>query len=501
MDKRQESWDIASRGLFDVAIVGGGINGACLFHQLAGKGYTVLLVDKGDFAGGTSQASAMMIWGGLLYLRNLDIPSVFGFSKSRDAMIKDLHPRVSARSFRYIPATKGGRNRHFVHFCLYLYWLLGLFNRNAPVSQEFFEEASLLKPPLQRCSLLYEEAFLKGSDAKFVVNWITAHVNPENAAINYCSLGGGEFNAREKLWFLDLTDTLGEYQVTARARYVVNCAGVWTDEINNRFCIETPYRHIYSKGVFLGLNRPPEHRVPLIFEMGPNGDALSLVPWGPVSLWGPTETKVESIEDGFRVMRSDVEFLLDHAERTFNGPVDKSHIVSLRCGIRPLAVKRSFNGNSCSLDLSRYHRIARASDVPWISAYGGKITGCISLANKIRAHISGEMMPARPHKVESSVKIQDIEWSTFPGLTKRVPSLEWCMENEFCCTIEDYLRRRTNISQWVPREGLGANNENLPFIKELALKISKNNGSEADKMVGEYTKGVRMRFDRVLEKA
>ena len=66
--------------------------------------------------------------------------------------------------------------------------------------------------------------------------------------------------------------------------------------------------------------------------------------------------------------------------------------------------------------------------------------------------------------------------------------------------MEDYLRRRTNISQWVPREGLGANNENSPFIRGLALEISKNNIYRADKMVGDYTKGVRMRFDRVLEK-
>ena len=55
---------------FDITIIGGGINGASLYNKLVQEGYRVLLIDKGDFASGTSQASGMMIWGGLLYLRN-----------------------------------------------------------------------------------------------------------------------------------------------------------------------------------------------------------------------------------------------------------------------------------------------------------------------------------------------------------------------------------------------------------------------------------------------
>lgn len=66
MGENQRSIDleIAQRETFDATIIGGGINGASLYHHLCQKGYRVLLVDKGDFAGGTSQASAMMVWGG-----------------------------------------------------------------------------------------------------------------------------------------------------------------------------------------------------------------------------------------------------------------------------------------------------------------------------------------------------------------------------------------------------------------------------------------------------
>ena len=125
MEIRQSSWNYAKTTTFDVAIIGGGINGSCLYNKLCNKGYKVILIDKGDFGCGTSQASAMMIWGGLLYLRNFDIFSVYHFSKERDAMIKDMGAWVTPCSFRYIPVSKGGIKKHFVHLCLYLYWLLG----------------------------------------------------------------------------------------------------------------------------------------------------------------------------------------------------------------------------------------------------------------------------------------------------------------------------------------------------------------------------------------
>ena len=91
---REELFTEASNTRFDVAIVGAGINGASLYHELCGRGYKVVLLDKGDFACGTSQASAMMVWGGLLYLRNFVIKAVVEFSLSRDRMIERLDGRV-----------------------------------------------------------------------------------------------------------------------------------------------------------------------------------------------------------------------------------------------------------------------------------------------------------------------------------------------------------------------------------------------------------------------
>ena len=101
---RENLWREAGETGFDVAVVGGGINGASLYHELCARGYRVLLIDKGDFASGTSQSSAMMVWGGLLYLRNLDFKAVIEFSLSRDRMIQSLNGRRSDKKKRVLMA-------------------------------------------------------------------------------------------------------------------------------------------------------------------------------------------------------------------------------------------------------------------------------------------------------------------------------------------------------------------------------------------------------------
>jgi glycerol-3-phosphate dehydrogenase len=497
MDRRNrdERWSAAEEGIFDVAIIGGGINGAALYHQLCAEGYRVLLVDKGDFACGTSQASAMMVWGGLLYLRNLDFRAVWGFSAARDALIAELGQQVEARTFRYIPAARQGRPRSLVHGGLYLYWLLSRLQRQRPrLDKNYAEEALLAAATRGRGSLLYEEGMLNFSDCRFVLQWITPHDQEGQVALNYCRLQGGAYGRGERLWHLDLKDELAKRNVQIKARCAVNCAGVWTDEINRIFGIQSPYRHAFSKGVFIGLARRPEHQMPLVFDQGAHGDAISFIPWGPVALWGPTETAVSNPEEGYQVERADVDFLLEHARLLLDGDFDTTSIVSLRCGVRPLAVESGFVGEVPPMALSRWHRVVPAEQIPWISTYGGKITGCKLLAQEVATHIGKMVTPTYAGQKRVGRCSAVGTWSSFPGLQEQMPSLEWCMEHEYCCTLEDYLRRRTNIAQWVGRQGLGAADENTAFVRDLALQLSGGDLGEAEKQVEIYRQRVDGRF-------
>ena len=81
-------------------------------------------------------------------------------------------------------------------------------------------------------------------------------------------------------------------------------------------------------------------------------------------------------------------------------------------------------------------------------------------------------------------------------MPEAVPSIDWCVRNEACCTLDDYLRRRTNISQWTSREGLGEDNEHLPQIKRLAKRLYPGQAA-ADKAVRDYVQRVEQTFDRL----
>ena len=194
-------------------------------------------------------------------------------------------------------------------------------------------------------------------------------------------------------------------------------------------------------------------------------------------------------------------FLLGLLEGHLKPGFDKSQIVSVRCGIRPLAVRKGFTGARYPLDLSRRQYVVADEGRPWISSYGGKITGCREMAGRISRAVGHRIGPASG-KAQENVggPSRNVEWRSWPGLEERVPSPSWCARRELCCTLEDYLRRRTNISQWVPRQGLGKANEYRESLVNAAMEITGGTRSAAETMVKDYEMDVEERFDKVLDR-
>ena len=95
--------------------------------------------------------------------------------------------------------------------------------------------------------------------------------------------------------------------------------------------MSSPYRHRFSKGVYITFQRPENLEKILIVDTGKNGDTLTISPWGPVAMCGPTETNVSSISDGFKPNSDDVRSLLDLANLNLKSILQPADIVSLRC--------------------------------------------------------------------------------------------------------------------------------------------------------------------------
>jgi glycerol-3-phosphate dehydrogenase len=439
----------------------------------------------------------MFIWGGLLYLRKLEFASVAMYCRARDRMARDFPEWVRVCPMRYVAMRGDRRGPAFLLAGLYLYWLLGAFRRSRPRLEADCSERARLRADRFWTSLAYEEASVLPSDARLVLQLILSRRGPGHVALNHCALVGGAYDRAARAWRLELADRLDGREVTAKARLVVNAAGVWTEEINRQFGIASRYKHVLGKGVFIGIPRDPIFSRSLIMETKDDQDCMSLIPWGPIALWGPTETVASDLETAFRPEPEDVRLLLDELNRHLVRPAAARDIVSLRCGVRPLAVDRDFSPGPSTLDLSKRAYVEPDRGLPWVSLYGGKITGCMEVARgaarAVRA-ILGAPTEAAPETSQPPPP----EWKAFPGLAAPVVSAGYSAEHEWCWTLEDYLRRRTNIAQWVPRGGLGREDEHVPHLREIARHFTGGEEAAAQEAVEAYRKKVDREFDRVL---
>jgi glycerol-3-phosphate dehydrogenase len=374
---------------------------------------------------------------------------------------------------------------------------LGGCRRRRPVLESSFAEQEMLRDGNSCLSLTFEEGGISPSDARFVLRSVLQGDSDRGWAFNYCRLHGGGFDARQHCWRLHLEDRLTGRVVAARARWVVNAAGVGADRLNAAFGVEAPYRHMFSKGVFLVLPRHPTHDSALVF----NGDFLAWSPWGPRALWGPTETVEADLDAASAPEAEDIRYLLSELNRYAGRTYTTRDVISLRCGVRPIAVRRDSPDIDSRL-FSRRARLVFEHERPWVSVYGGNITYAPLLARQFAAALRRRLSPAqrapRNGAVAAGGEADAAPQIVFPGLPGTVPAPAWCAGHEECWHLEDYLRRRTNIAQWVPRAGLGVAGEHRPFLERLARDIC---GAEepARKAVEEYALRIAREHGGLLE--
>src|SRR5439155_19118770 len=135
--------------------------------------------------------------------------------------------------------------------------------------------------------------------------------------------------------------------------------------------------------------------------------------------------------------------------------------------------------------------------VPWISVYGGKITDCVRLAHSVVSNVLKRLGPPRSNGRRLEPPSVRQEFTSFPGLSTKVLSVRSCVKHEMCWTLEDYLRRRTNISQWMPRGGLGRESENRARLVRIAEELPSYGTQTAEDRVRQYEEEIR-NFDQLL---
>ena len=489
---------------FDVCVVGAGINGAVSAAALATQGVRVALIDKGDFGGGTSSQSSNLAWGGIKYLESREFGLVAKLCKSRNDLAASYPSTV--REIRFLTTIERGFRFHpvFVFLGTVLYWIMGRFATRPP---RFLSRAELRRcEPLidvsdARAGIEYSDCYLHDNDARFVFGFVRRAINNGAVVANY--VGATAARRDEDGWRLTCRDSTGGASLEFTADVLINACGPEVDRFNKIASIETAHSHAFSKGIHLIVDLELRERRVLTF-FASDGRLFFVMPMGPKTCIGTTDTRVE--DSRVRVSEADRDFVLANANERLKlaQPLTQADIIAERCGVRPLAV----DGEQAASDwisMSRKHAIEVDASRAQVSIFGGKITDCINVGDEVVDLVKslgvdtgenhrtwyGEPDDRACDEFFHQAKLMSLDKLTNPTSSEPLSirfwrrygneafeMLERIRENpanaermieqaeylrceiehtarrELVVTLDDFLRRRSKISQVVRREDL-----------------------------------------------
>jgi len=382
---REANLDKLDNGDFDVLIVGGGINGAVSAAALSSRGATVALIDRGDFAGFTSQQSSNLVWGGIKYLENYEIPLVRKLCLSRNRLMRAYPANVKEIGFLGVLGETSPFPPWLVGVGAFAYWGIGNFKTNAPrpMSAETIER---VEPVVNTIGTLggieYADAYLKDNDARFVFSFIRSAMDVGAIAANYVELTSAE-RVKGK-WFANLRDVENGSEFSLQAKVIVNAAGPFLDGLNQSWNLHTRHQIVYSKGVHLVVDQlTPNERVLAFFDDSQR--LFYVIPMGNRSVIGTTDTRVT--DPHTVVTDEDRDFLLGQINDRLDlsTPLNAGDIISERSGVRPLVVRRQSRSikNVDWTALSRKHEVEIDHAKQVVSIFGGKLTDCLNVGEEV----------------------------------------------------------------------------------------------------------------------
>jgi glycerol-3-phosphate dehydrogenase len=411
---------------FDFLIIGGGITGAAAARDAVSRGLKVALVERSDFASGTSSASSKLIHGGLRYLENFELALVFEALAERALLLRTVPHLVRPLPF-YFPVYKGDAHGRFILSCgLWLYDLLALFRspkfHRSLSKRAFLAAIPFLKADGLKGGLRYYDASMW--DDVMVVHILRATVGEGAAVANYVEAVAPIMDSGRVAGFA-LKDLISGEKLEVRAHRTIVCGGPWTDEIGARVAKDwTPWLKP-SKGIHLVfdhkriplpgalvMSHPEDGRISFVIPRKDLGAGVVIVGTTDSPTPDPTKPTVEA---------EDVRYLLRLLDRYFPSlQLKASDILSSYVGTRPLMASQEernkrvaesdHSGASTSRALQKISREHYIGDGPGNTIFvaGGKYTTHRRMATEIvdialkRWKDSSGKGPAPPKGLKSS---------------------------------------------------------------------------------------------------
>lgn len=410
-------WALAD-GDYDVVILGGGMAGAGAARDLALRGLSVALVEKGDFASATTARSSKLIHGGLRYLEMFDFGLVRESLAERERLGRLAPHLVRPLPFLVPIYRDSSRGLIKVRIGLTLYdWLTpGRARERYRVLKAV--DALSLEPGIRSEDLrgagYYFDDLLLYPERLCLENVLSACRHGARA-FNYAQVEEVRRDAGGVPSGVRVRDLLTGAVVTLGARVIVNATGPWVDELRARAGVRERGSRILrrTKGIHCLLPRMTERA---IYHSTRDDRMIFVIPWRDFSLVGTTDTDFEGDLDRVHATRGEVDYLLGEVRHAVPDPrLVPGEVIYTYAGVRPL----SFEEGRRASDVSRAHKVVEEAGGRFLSITGTKLTCFRSLAEELGDRVSrllGRSAPARTARLsldgadEESGRVEAHTW-------------------------------------------------------------------------------------------
>jgi glycerol-3-phosphate dehydrogenase len=461
---------------WDVLVIGGGATGLGCAVDAASRGYRTALVERADFASGTSSRSTKIVHGGVRYLQQGDVKLVVEALRER-GRLRDNAPHL-VRSLPFVIPAYRWHEPAFYGVGLRLYDRLAgkrRFGRSRNVDRErTLELLPTLKPDRLRGGIVYHDG--QFDDARVAVSLAQTAADQGAVLLNHVEVVGLEHDGGRVAGAV-VRDRIGGAERTVGAAVVINATGVFADNVLRMDRGDAPARLAPSQGTHVVLPRDfmPGEAAMMLPETD-DGRVLFAIPWQGVVVVGTTDVPVDRARDEPTPLADEVQFLLEHAGRYLTRQPEAADVLSVFAGLRPL-VRPPEARSQKTKSISRDHTL-HVSDRGLVTIIGGKWTTYRLMAedaiNKVsevgrlsrrpcrtktlQLHAAPAPTEAQPQEAvaadhpyaaygtdaEAVQALPDeLQQPLHPRLPYTRAQVVWAARHEWAQTVQDVLARRT----------------------------------------------------------
>lgn len=468
------------KSVWDVVVIGGGATGLGVALDAVSRGYKTLLVEQSDFAKGTSSRSTKLVHGGVRYLAQGDFLLVREASIERGLLTRNAPHLVKNQTFIIPIYSFWDRLKYTIGLKLYD-WISGKLTLGASLfisRKKTIERMPGIKTDGLLGGVLYHDG--QFDDSRLAINLVQSILENGGCAINYMKVTGLSKSDDQKINGVEIQDEESGKKYSIKTKAVVNATGVFVDAILQMDNASNKKTICVSQGVHLVFDKSfyPSDDALMIPETS-DGRVLFAVPWHNKVVVGTTDTLVDEASLEPHALEKEISFILETASAYFTKKPQRSDVLSVYAGLRPLAAPAE--GEQKTKEISRSHKIIVSSS-GLFTILGGKWTtyrkmgqdmvDCIEKklhwshikTTTASMHIYGYVEKVNWNdplyfygsdglKIREQMNGTANEWISESLKIHRL-QVQWAVEHEMARTVEDVLSRRTRALLLNARESI-----------------------------------------------